>query len=32
MPVDEPADHAASYFSRIQRVLGAGGYATFDLG
>ena len=32
MPQDEPADHAASYFSRIQAVLAKGGYATFDLG
>lgn len=32
MPEVEPAEHAASYFSRIQRVLRSGGYATFDLG
>ncbi len=32
MPEDEPADHASSYFARIQAVLGEGGYATFDLG
>jgi hypothetical protein len=32
MPVDEPADYAASYFSRIQAVLWSGGYATFDMG
>jgi hypothetical protein len=32
MPEDEPADHAASYFSRIQAVLWSGGYATSDLG
>ncbi len=32
MPEDEPVEHAASYFSRIQMVLGSGGYATSDLG
>jgi hypothetical protein len=32
MPEDEPADHAASHFSRIQAVLAKGGYATYDLG
>ena len=32
MPQDEPAEHAASYFSRIQEVVRSGGYATFDLG
>jgi hypothetical protein len=32
MPQDEPADHAASYFSQIQAVVRSGGYATFDLG
>jgi hypothetical protein len=32
MPQDEPADHAASNFWRIQKVLASGGYATFDLG
>jgi hypothetical protein len=32
MPEDEPQDRSSSYFFRIQRVLAAGGYATFDLG
>jgi hypothetical protein len=32
MPEDEPQDHPSSYFFRIQRVLSAGGYATYDLG
>jgi hypothetical protein len=32
MPEDEPVERAASYFYRIQAVLGLGGYATFDLG
>jgi hypothetical protein len=32
MPLDEAADHASSYFSRIQAVLWSGGYATSDLG
>jgi hypothetical protein len=32
MPEHEPADHAASYFARIQAVIGSGGYGTFDLG
>jgi hypothetical protein len=32
MPEDEPADHAANYFWRIQTVLASGEYATFDLG
>jgi hypothetical protein len=32
MPEDEPAEYAASYFSRIQGVLRSGGYATGDLG
>jgi hypothetical protein len=32
MPEDEPADRAASYFSRIQAVLYSGGFATCDLG
>jgi len=32
MPEDEPADYAASYFSRIQAVLLSGDYATGDRG
>jgi hypothetical protein len=32
MPEDESADHASSYFGRIQMVLASGGYATSDLG
>jgi hypothetical protein len=32
MPLDEPADYAASYFARIEDVVLSGGYATFDLG
>jgi hypothetical protein len=32
MPEDEPAEHPASYFFHIQRVLWLGGYATSDLG
>ncbi|PQO32814.1 hypothetical protein DTL21_21785 [Bremerella cremea] len=32
MPVDEPADYAASNFFAIQQVIRAGGYETLDLG
>jgi hypothetical protein len=32
MPEDELAGYTPSYFFRIQAVLRAGGYATFDLG
>jgi hypothetical protein len=32
MPVDEPEEHQASHFWRIQEVLGSGGYDTYDMG
>jgi hypothetical protein len=32
MPVDELEDHESSHFFRVQEVIRAGKYATFDLG
>ncbi len=32
MPDDEPVDHDASYFWRVQQVIRAGGYVTWDGG